>query len=150
MSRKVKILISAIVLALLLTVGATATVLAEGEEETGENSLLGRVAEIIGVDEEELTAAFEQAQQEIREDAFISRINEAVEEERITQEQADDIIEWWLERPDDAFEAWRGQKPSALSPGMFENAPRFRFSFENRRGGCFGWRFCPQLPEETD
>ena len=60
MSKKVKILISAVVVALLLTVGATLTVMAEGEEEeTGENTLLGRVAEILGIDEEELTDAFE-------------------------------------------------------------------------------------------
>jgi len=151
MSKKVKVLISAVVVALLLTVGATVTVMAEGEEEeTGENGLLGRVAEILGIDEEELTAAFEQAQQEMSEETFIRALDKAVEEERITREQANEIIEWWLEKPDDAIEAWRGQRPNAIGPGMFKNAPRFRFSFGDRRGNCFGWGFCPEAPEETN
>ena len=151
MSKKVKVLISALVVALLLTVGATVTVMAEGEEEeTGENGLLGRVAEILGIDEEELTAAFEQAQQEMSEETFIRALDKAVEEERITREQANEIIEWWLEKPDDAIEAWRGQRPNAIGPGMFKNAPRFRFSFGDRRGNCFGWGFCPEAPEETN
>ena len=151
MSRKVKILISALVVALLLTTGTTLTVIAEGEEEeTGEDTLLGRVAEILGVDEDDLAAAFEQAQQEMRKDAFIDRINEAVADERISQEQADDIIEWWLERPDDAFEAWHGQRPNTLDSGIFRDAPHFRFSFKNRRGSGYGWGFCPELPEASD
>ena len=156
MSKKVKVLISVLVATLLLTVGATATVMAEGEAETtplpeaSENALLARVADILGIDEEDLINAFEQARQEMCEDAFTSHINQAVEEGLITQDQADEILEWWLQRPDDAIEAWRGQGPNATGPGMFKNAPRFRFSFGNRRGNCFEWRFCPEAPEETN
>ena len=51
-----------------------------------------RVAGILGIDEAELTVAFKQARQEMHEDAFISSINQVVEEERFTQELADDII----------------------------------------------------------
>jgi len=53
MSKKVKVLISALVVTVLLTVGATATVMAEGEEETtpppevSEKGLLDRVADIL-------------------------------------------------------------------------------------------------------
>jgi len=145
MSRKAKVLISLLAAVLLLTVSAAATVMAEGEEEettppaeAAEGSLMNRVADILGIEKEDLISAFEQAQQEIREEDFISRINEAVEEERITQEQADEIIEWWLEKPDDAIKAWRGQRPNIIGPSMFKNAPRFRFSFGSRRGNCFG------------
>jgi len=58
MSKKLKVLISAVVVALLLTVGATATVMAQGEEEeqttptseeAGGKGLLERVAEILGM-----------------------------------------------------------------------------------------------------
>jgi len=157
MSKKVKVLISAVVIALLLTVGATLTVMAEGEEETtpsteeaSEKGLLERVADILEIDKEDLVDAFKQAQQEMCEDAFISRINKAVKEGLLTQEQADEIIEWWSQRPDDAIEAWRGQGPNATGPGMFKNAPRFRFSFRNRRGNRFGWGFRPEPPEETN
>ena len=74
MSKKVKILISTLLVAALLTIGATATVLAEGEdedtttvtEEETEEGFLNRVAEILGIDEADLTAAFKQAQQEMK------------------------------------------------------------------------------------
>ena len=162
MSKKLKILISALLVAILLTVGATATVMAQGEEETtppseeSGNTLLGRVAEILGIDEEELTAAFEQAQQEMSEETFIRALDKAVEEERITREQANEIIEWWLEKPDDAIEAWRGQRSDAIGPGMLKNALRFRampkFQMQNKFHMQNGtrWGFCPTAPEETN
>ena len=147
MSKKLKVLISTVVVALLLTVSATATVMAQGDEEeqtaptseeAGGKGLLERVAEILGIDKEDLTAAFKQARQEMREDAFISRLDEAVKEGYITQEQADEIIEWW------------GQKPEVLSPGMFQHTLRFRamprFHMQNGVGG----RFCPESPEQAD
>jgi len=151
MSKKVKVLISVLVVALLLTVGAT-TVMAEGEEETtpppeaGTNGLLERVADILGIDSEALIDAFEQARQEMCEDAFTSHINQAAEEGLITQDQADEILEWWLQRPDDAIEAWRGQGPNATGPGMVERALRFRVSsrFHMQNGPRVG--FCPRLP----
>jgi len=155
MSKKVKVLISVLLVALLLTVGATATVMAEGEEETapppeaGTNGLLERVAGILGIDEEDLSNAFGQARQEMCEDAFTSHINQAVEEGLITQEQADEILEWWLQRPDDAIEAWQGQGPNATGRGMkhalrSRTSPRFHL-----QNGLGGW-FCPEAPEQAD
>ena len=152
MSKKLKVLISTVVVALLLTVCATATVMAQGEEETtptsaeaGGKGLLERVAEILGIDEEDLTAAFKQARQEMREDAFVSRLDEAVKEGYITQEQADEIIEWWEQRPDDAIRDWWKQKPEVIKPGMVERAlPRLHM-----QNGLGGW-LCPRLPKQAD
>ena len=156
MSKKVKTLISVLLVALLLTVGATATVMAEGEEETtpppevSEKGLLERVADILEIDTEALIDAFEQARQEMCEDAFTSHINQAVEEGLITQEQADEILEWWLQRPDDAIEAWQGQGPNATGRGMFKHALRFRTSPRfHMQSGLGGWR-CPGLPKLAD
>ncbi len=156
MSKKVKVLISAVVLALLLTVGVTATVMAEEEEETTpppeENAqgLLGRVADILEIDEEDLIAAFKQAQQEMKEEVFINRLNQAVEEGRITQEQADEIIGWWQLRPDDEIREWWELKPEAMGPDMFRHTLRSRISprFHMRNG--FGGLFCPESSEQTD
>ena len=161
MSKKVKVLISALVLALLLTVGATATVLAEGEEdediptvteEETEDGFLDRVADTLGIEKEDLISAFELARQEIYEESFINRVNEAVEEGRITQEQADEIIEWWLQRPDEALREWRGQKPECMGPGMLKHKFTLRFrampGFHMRNG--FGEGFCPESPEQVD
>ena len=92
MLTKVKILMVVLIVELLLTMGAT-TGMAEGEEETapppeaGTNGLLERVADILGIDQEDLIGAFKEAQQEMKEEAFINLLNQAVAEGLITQEQ---------------------------------------------------------------
>ena len=123
MSKKIKTLISVLIVALLLTVGTTATVMAEEAEdstppETSENSLLERVADILGIDEDTLIDAFDQARQEMMGDTF---------------------GEWW------------GQKPEVTEPGMskqrnlrFRTLPRVHM-----RNGPRAW-FCPGLPGEAD
>ena len=68
MPQRVKVLVSVLVAVVLLTVGGAATVMANDEptatdNETGRKGLQARVAEILGVSEEELVNAFEQAQQ---------------------------------------------------------------------------------------
>jgi len=144
-SKKLKVLISVLMVALLLAVGATTTVMAqEGEEEetvpvteTGEKGLWERVAEILGVEKEDLVDAFKQARQEMWEDTFISRLDEAVKKGYITQEQADEIIEWWEQRPE------------ALSPGMFQHTLRFYASPRFHMQSGVGGRFCPKS-EQTD
>ena len=156
MSTKVKILISVLVATLLLTVGATATVMAEGEAETSpppeasEKGLLERVADILEIDAEDLLDAFEQAQQEMCEEVFISRLNQAVGEGRITQEQANAIIKWRGQRPDDAIREWWGQKPEVIEPGIFKHNLRFRSSFRNYQQNGTRWGFCLRAPEEAD
>ena len=144
MSKRVKVFISVLVVALLLTVGATATVMAEGEEETtpppetDAEGLLERVADILGIEEEDLINAFNQARQEIEAEAFTNRLNQAVKEGLITQEEADEIIEWW------------GQKPEVIEPGMVKRALRFRASHRFHMQNCPRERFCPRLPVEAD
>ncbi len=114
MSQRVKVLVSVVVAVAVLTVGGTATVMAQDEpiqeepvqEEpelepsSGANCLLDKVAEILGISREELANAFEQARQEMGEQAFISYLDEAVEKGLITQDEADEIADWWLNRPE--------------------------------------------------
>ena len=144
MSKKIKVLISVLVVAFLLTVSATATVMAEGEEgttpppEATAKGLLERVADILEIDKEDLIDAFKQARQEIEAEAFINRLNQAVKEGRITQEQADEIIEWW------------GQKPEFMEPSMVQRALRFRSSLRTRQQNGLGWGSCPRLPRLAD
>jgi len=155
MSKKVKVLISVLVVALLLAVGAAATVMAQGEEETtpppesSEKGLLERVADILGIEEEDLIDAFKQAQQEIEAAAFINRLNQAVAEGSITQKQADGIREWWGQRPDGIREWW-GQKSEFMEPGMFQHTLRFRaMPGLHMRNSLRGW-LCPESPELAD
>ena len=104
MSKKVKVLISVLVAALLLTVGATAAVMAQEEPtpppETCGRGFIARVAEILGIPQEDLVNAFKQAQQEMIDDALDRALDRAVEEGRITEPEANEIREWLEQRPE--------------------------------------------------
>ena len=104
MSKKVKILVSVLVAVALLTVGGAATVMAEETTppapEPEARGLLGRVAEILGIPSDNLTSAFKQARQEIREKASIRYLEKALKKERITEDDYDEIIAWWETRPE--------------------------------------------------
>jgi len=69
--------------------------------------LLPRVAQILGISEETLTNAVKQARQEMRDEAINKRLAKAVEQGRLTQEEADAIKAWW------------GQRPRVLNSGSF-------------------------------
>jgi hypothetical protein len=107
MSRKMKVFISVLV-AVLLLVGGTAVVMAQEDEEPvpspEANGLLTRVAEILGIPEEDLIDAFQQARQEMMEErwkeAFYRALDKAVEEGLLTQEEADEIKAWWEQKPE--------------------------------------------------
>lgn len=105
MSKKMKVLVAVLAAILLLSVGGTAMVIAQEEEptptpEAGANGLLARVADILGISQEELGNAFRQAQQEMRQETFLRFLDKAVAQERITQAEADEFLEWWEQRPE--------------------------------------------------
>jgi len=105
MSKKVKVLVSVLVAVVLLTVGGAAVVMADDgstptSNTTSTKGLLARVAENLGITDEELSNAFSEAQQEMRDEAFTRYLDKAVEEGLITQDEADDIKEWRVQRPE--------------------------------------------------
>jgi len=131
MSRKMKVLVSVLVTIILLTVGGTTIALAQDDEELEEgeltteevegilpdeesDSLLARVAEILGTSEEELRDAFRQAREEMIEERFegalYSMLDKAVEEGLLSDNESQEIREWWEE------------KPEALTPGLLQRA----------------------------
>jgi len=129
MSRKMKVLVSVLLAVILLTAGSAAAVMAQEDEEPAPqaeeaaapmeaNGLLTRVAEILGIPEEELTEAFQQARQEMTqegwEEAFYQLLEKAAAEGLITPEEAEEIKGWWA------------QKPEALEPGLLRHAFQFR------------------------
>ena len=114
MSKRIKVIVSVLAAILLLTVATTATAMAQEEpkptpEVGATNGLLARVAEILGISEEDLLNAFKQAQQEMRQEAFTKALDKAVEKGLITQEEADKIKEWWEQKPEavDRFQSRR-------------------------------------------
>ena len=106
MKRYMKYGIIAIVAVVALSAGITAVVSAESPEgeagsDTGPGQIfLSKVAGILEIDEGELADVFKQARQEMRGEALEQRLQRAIEEGRITEEEADQIREWLDSRPE--------------------------------------------------
>ncbi len=54
----------------------------------------------VAMDSEELKAALQQAQGELQEQALESRLQDLVESGQMTEQEADQYLEWWQSRPD--------------------------------------------------
>ena len=63
-------------------------------------SLTERVAEILGVEESALEDALTQAKRAMANDAVRARMDAMVEKDLITQEEADEYVEWFESRPE--------------------------------------------------
>lgn len=93
-------------LALMVGVGS-GTVLAQENHEDRERPVQGvisRVAIILGLEEQQVQDAFDQARREMRDERFEEmvgqRLDALVESGRITQQQADELREWYAARPE--------------------------------------------------
>jgi len=88
-------------LALTLTGGAIfAQNNAERRGEHRQQGVMTRVAEILELEESTVQDAFSQAHQEQHEAALQNKLDRMVANEKISQEQADDIWDWYLAKPD--------------------------------------------------
>jgi hypothetical protein len=108
-----KFIIVMAIAATLAIASVGGVVLAQGNEEENDQpeaqhaALLERVCEIYedntgtAIDADDLQTAFTQAQNEIREEALQNRLQGLVDDGKITQEQADELLEWWEARPED-------------------------------------------------
>lgn len=54
----------------------------------------------VAIDSEQLKDALEQAQSELQEEALENWLQNLVDEGKVTQEEADQYLEWWQSRPD--------------------------------------------------
>jgi hypothetical protein len=61
---------------------------------------VSKVAEKLGLDEETVATAMDEARDEMRLEALQERLQEAVEEGTITQDEADQILQWEQSRPE--------------------------------------------------
>ena len=107
---KGKVLLGGLV-ALLLSALGTGVALAHGgppgpdpgPKEAFYNSVVERAAQILGIDADTLSSALQQARQEVareQQDEAVSRLLDRwVEAGGISQEEADQILSWWQERP---------------------------------------------------
>ena len=54
----------------------------------------------VAIDSEQLKAAMEQAQSELQDEALQNWLQDLVDKGKITQEEADEYLEWWQSRPE--------------------------------------------------
>ena len=105
--------IVAVVLATVVLVGGVGGVVLAQDRNEGKNqpqaqraALLNRVCAIYEentgttIDPQELKDAFAQAQSEMRTEALQNRLQNLVAQEKISQEGADQYLEWWQSKPD--------------------------------------------------
>ncbi len=97
MRRKLKLLAVVTGLAVFSLVGVAA---ASAHGFGGSSERLDRVAEILGVSPEELSAAVTEARSEARTARLEERLTAAVEEEVLTQDEADAIRDWIGGKPE--------------------------------------------------
>jgi len=112
MWRSKKFIIAAVLAAVLLVGSIGGVVLAQtdaggdNQSRAGYEAILDRVCEIYqdntgdDIDPEALEAAFAQARDEMRAEAQQNRLQNLVQQGKITQEQADEMQDWWGARPD--------------------------------------------------
>jgi len=130
----------ALVAIIALGVGITAVVSAESPEgEAGSAGgprqiFISKVADILGLDEEQLADAFIQARQEMWEECCEQRLQRAVEEGRITEGEAEQIREWLQSRPEAL------QQPGAAAHLRLRNELCHQFGSPERIRMSNTWR----------
>jgi len=109
------------------------------------NDIMKRVAEKLGIAEEDLQAAFDEVRSEIKDERTMEAIDALVDSGRITAEQGDDLQAWLEGRPnflEDAlgFRSFGFREFSFDSDFEFRSGPRLRigpqFEFDDH-----GFRF---------
>ena len=111
MWRSKKFIFTAILASVILAVGIGGVVLAadnsdDSQTETKRGALVDRALEIyeeqtgVAIDSDVLKDAFTQAKDELRDEALQSRLDKLVADGVITQEEADEYLEWWQSKPD--------------------------------------------------
>jgi hypothetical protein len=95
-----KVIIIPVLVALVLVGSIAGVALAQDGSDSSGNTLLARVAAILGIDQTTVENAFAQAQKDMREEAMTNYLQEMVAEGKITQEEADQYQTWWDARPD--------------------------------------------------
>ena len=97
-----KFILAAVLVTVMVIGGTAGLALAQGEDESQgpRGVLMARVAEILDIDEQELEDAFKQAQSELREEALDTRLQQLVDEGKLTQQRAEELKAWMEARPD--------------------------------------------------
>ena len=137
MWRKKKFIIMLLGAILFIAASISGVAIAQDSEEKSKpESLLGRVAAILGIDQQIVEDAFVQAKAEMHEEALDKHLQNLVDEGILTEEEAAEYKGWLEARPDmseyfDKIKDWMESRPD--TPDM----PRFKTFgiFRGKDGG---------------
>ena len=120
--RKLRIIIpTAIAVVAVAVVGFSIALAQENEKgDSNASKLAAKVAEILGLDAAVVDDAIKQARKELRDEAVQNKLNAMVEKGQLTQEQADEYLNWIQSRP--------------------EGIPAMRKQFFGKMGHHKGWK----------
>ena len=120
--RKLQIIIPLVIAVVAVAVISFSIALAQGNEGDDSNASKPAitVAEILGLDTAVVDDAIKQAREELRDEAIQKKLNALVEKGRLTQERADEYLNWIQSRP--------------------EGIPAIGKHFFGKRGDHKGWK----------
>ena len=103
----------------------------DSEDESKPDSLMARVADILGIEQQTVEDAFEQAQAEMREEALDKHLQNLVDEGILTEEEAAEYKTWLEARPDmteyfDKIKDWMKSRPDISEMPRFKSFGIFR------------------------
>ena len=104
--RKRWIIVSVVMAALAIAITGGAIM---AQDEDGSKTFAGRVAEILGLEEDTVADAMKQAKEDMRDEAVKAKLDALVEAGKMTQEDADAYLEWLESRPDVDFGGGHGR-----------------------------------------
>jgi hypothetical protein len=134
MWRKKKFIIILLGAILIIAASIGGVAMAQGSEGNAQpDSLLGRVAAILGIEQQKVEDAFKQARAEMQEEALDKYLQKLIDDEKITEEEAAEYKDWIKARPD-MTEYFNNMKNWMESRPDISDMPRSR-SF-----GIFGGR----------
>lgn len=128
MWRSKKFLVVAVLATVVLIGGIGGAVLAADNGDGSQSkTLITRVAEILGIDQQEVEDAFTQARSEMQTETLDNYLQNLIDEGKISQEQADQYKTWLQTRPDvgpyqQQLKEWQQMRPDVPMPGGFSGS----------------------------
>ncbi len=142
MGRRKKIIIIGLLATVLLvgSIGGVVFAQTENGDDSQPKTLLARVAEILGIDQQNVEDAFAQAQSEMRDEALDSYLQKLIDEGKITEEEAAQYKTWLQARPDiepfrQQLKEWQQARPDTPQPGHFGSSGGHGFRGGMKWGG---------------
>lgn len=99
-SKKFLTVISVLVALIIFGISAGAVFAQDNKESPDNNPVISRVAEILGIDKQQLVDAFKQAIKEEGQQRLDQRLQNMIDEGKITAEEAAEYKAWLEARPD--------------------------------------------------